>query len=157
IWSCNTTEIPLGTDVDFNDGVDDTPGSDSKPGNMVGPTFQGMDSLIKLDPNACWAETADPNHAGYTRGEVRLMSGGSCSQAYPSWESSPRVITVPLFDPAQVQSGRTTLKVNNLGVFFIESQKTRKDPVVARFLFFAKGTGSGPTSGSLVKKLKLVE
>jgi Flp pilus assembly protein TadG len=157
IWSCNTTEIPLGTDVDFNDGVDDTPGSDSKPGNMVGPTFQGMDSLIKLDPNACWAETADPNHAGYTRGEVRLMSGGSCSQAYPSWESSPRVITVPLFDPAQVQSGRTTLKFNNLGVFFIESQKTRKDPVVARFLFFAKGTGSGPTSGSLVKKLKLVE
>ncbi len=157
IWSCNTTEVPLATDVDFNDGIDDTEGSDSKPGNMVGPTYQGMDSLIKLDPNACWAEMPDSNHAGFTRGEVRTMQGKNCTGAYPGWESSPRVITVPLFDPAQIQSGRTKLQFSNLGVFFIEAQKTKKDPVVARFLFFAKGTGSGPTAGSLVKKLQLVE
>ena len=153
IWTCNTTEIALDTEFEF----DDTEGDDSKPGNMVGPTFQGMDSLINLDPNACWAETPDPNHAGYTRGEVRLKVGNSCTGDYPAWEGSARVITVPLFSPDQIQAGRTKLKFNNLGVFFIEEQKTRKDPVVARFLYFAKGTGSGPTAGSLIKKLRLVE
>jgi Flp pilus assembly protein TadG len=154
IATCNNAEITLATDYEFDDTEDS---ETSEPGNMVGPTFQGMQDLIGQDPDACWAEEADPNHAGYTRGEVRLMSGGSCSAAYPSWESSPRVITVPLFDPAQIQSGRTSLQFNNLGVFFIEEQEKRKDPIVARFLFFAKGTGSGPTEGSLVKKIRLVE
>jgi hypothetical protein len=83
--------------------------------------------------------------------------GGSCDQPYPGWKSSPRVAIVPLFDPAQMQSGRTKLRFNNLGVFFIEGQATKDDPVVARFLFYAKGTGAGPTQGSLTKQIRLVE
>ena len=30
---------------------------DSEPGNMVGPTKQGMDDLIDRDPNAYWDES----------------------------------------------------------------------------------------------------
>jgi hypothetical protein len=64
---------------------------------------------------------------------------------------------VPLFSPDQIQSGRTQLAFNNLGVFFIEGQATKDDPVVARFLYYARGTGAGPTQGSLVKLIRLVE
>ncbi len=54
-------------------------------------------------------------------------------------------------------TGRTTLSFSNLGVFFLEDGGTPQDPIVGRFLFFARGTGEGETSGSLIKKLKLVE
>jgi hypothetical protein len=125
---------------------------------MVGPTYQGMDSLIAQDPDACWAPVpgGDPNHPGYERGEVGKLVGGNCGP-YPGWEASPRVITVPLFDPAQIQPGRTSLRFNNLGVFFIEAQTLRKDPIIAHFLYFAKGTGEPAGGGPLIKKLRLVE
>jgi len=153
IWSCSTAEISL--TQDYNDYSTDA--ELNKPGNMVGPTFQGMDSLIKQDPDACWAPIDDPNHIGWKRGEVRKKVGNSCTAAYPGWEGSPRVITVPLFDPAQIQPGRTSLRFNNLGVFFIQEQKQRKDPVTANFLYFAKGTGAPGGGGPLIKKLRLVE
>lgn len=156
IWSCSQAEITLTQDyTDYS-----TDPELSKPGNMVGPTFQGMDSLIAQDPDACWADIPDPNHTGWTRGEVRKLVGGvggSCTGAYPGWEGSPRVITVPLFDPAQIQPGRTSLRFNNLGVFFIQAQNQRKDPVTANFLYFAKGTGEPGGGGALIKKLRLVE
>jgi hypothetical protein len=136
----------------------------NKPGNMIGPTNQGIDSLIAQDPHACWAEFPDTNtnHTGhtYTTGEVRKRSSqnGPCDQPYPGWENSPRTAMVPLFDPGQISSGRTTLNFNNLAVIFIEGQKTPHDPVTARFLYFAKSTGPlAPNTGSLIKKLQLVE
>ncbi len=155
IWNCSKATINLTTDYGYNDYVDlET----NKPGNMVGPTHDGMDSLIKQDPDACWFPLPDPNHPGYTRGEVRKKGGGgSCSAAYPGWEGSPRVITVPLFDPAQITSGRTSLRFNNLGVFFIQAKLNKKDPVTANFLYFAKGTGAPGSGGPLIKKLRLVE
>ena len=153
IANCAEAEIKLETEVDFDETLDS---ETSEPGNMVGPTFQGMTDLIAKDPTACWAETPS-SHIGYTSGEVRHMVGGSCTGEYRFWESSPRVITVPLFSPDQIQSGRTSLKFNNLAVFFIEEQVSKDDPVVARFLYFARGSGAGPAVGSLVKDLKLVE
>jgi Flp pilus assembly protein TadG len=154
ISHCNLTEVKLSTDVDFDSTLDV---ETSEPGNMVGPTFQGMQDLIAQDPDACWLEEDDSLHVGYKTGMVGLTRGGSCTPGYPGWESSPRVITVPLFSPSQIQSGRTKLAFNNLGVFFIEGQATKDDPVVARFLFYAKGTGAGPTQGSLTKQIRLVE
>jgi putative Flp pilus-assembly TadE/G-like protein len=153
INTCRPVEINLTSDYDF----DDTMGDDSKPGNMVGPTWQGMNDLINQDPDACWAEIPDPNHAGYVRGEVRKKQGNNCSLEYPGWQGSPRVITVPLFSPEQITSGRTKLKFNNLGVFFIQEQKNQKDPVTANFLYYAKGTGAPGSGGPLIKKLRLVE
>jgi hypothetical protein len=153
IWSCRNAEITLTQDYSNYS----TAAELSKPGNMVGPTFFGMDSLIAQDPDACWAEFPDPNHSGYVRGEVRKQVGGACTGQYLGWEGSPRVITMPLFDPAQIQAGRTSLRFNNLAVFFIEQQDKMKDPVTARFMFFAKGTGEPGGGGPLIKKLRLVE
>ena len=157
IVDCSGVEVSLNQDYSL-DPTADTSSYSSKPGNMIGPTKQGMDSLISLDPDACFAEFPDPNHVGYTRGEVRKKGGtGNCDTPYPAWESSPRVAVVPLFDPSQLQSGRTSLKFNNLALIFIEEQKGRHDPVVGRFLYFAKATKIGATTGPLVKKLRLVE
>jgi hypothetical protein len=89
---------------------------------------------------------------------VKKLVGGSCTGDYPGWESSPRVALVPLFDPNQIQNGRNSLSFNNLAVIFIEGQANAHAEVDARFLFFAKSTGPlAPMTGSLIKKLQLVE
>jgi hypothetical protein len=88
---------------------------DSEPGNMVGPTKQGMDDLIALDPTAYWDEA--------TNTVVSPM------------KPSPRVRAVPLFDPDYYFNGKrngrnASLKfVNYLG-FFIE--KMQGNEVVGR-------------------------
>ena len=158
IIGCNPAQINLTTDFNV-DGSADTSSYDNKPGNMIGPTKQGMDSLIALDPKACWAPSADPDHAGYTTGKVMLMSdAGTCTVDYPGWMSSPRVAIVPLFDPAQMQSGKTQLRFNNLALIFLDPQLNRQAPVAGHFLYFVRGTGpADPNTGSLVKQLKLVE
>jgi hypothetical protein len=148
----NTSET-VNQDADYLD----------KPGNMIGPTNQGMDALIAEDPLACWAEfpDANPEHIGsFTGGEVRkrASANGACDQPYPGWENSARVAMVPLFDPSQITSGRTTLTFNNLALIFIEGQDNAHAEVTARFLYYAKSTGPlAPTTGSLIKKLQLVE
>jgi hypothetical protein len=151
IGHCN----PVGVQVNDPQAADT-----SKPGNMVGPTFQGLQDLVAEDPLACWAEFPDPNHVGFTAGEVRkrTTANGPCDQAYPGWENSARTILVPLMDPSQIDNGRIkNLTFNNLALLFLEPQKNMSDPVVARFLYYAKGTAVGPTTGSLIKKLQLVE
>lgn len=76
-----------------------------EPGNMVGPTKQGMDDLIALDPDAYWDEATK-----------RVIS---------TKHPSPRVRAIPLFDPDYYFNGKmngrnASLKfVNYLG-FFIE-------------------------------------
>ena len=158
IANCNPVEVKLNVEYS-TDPMADTTSYDSENGNMIGPTKQGMDDLIAKDPQACWAEAPDPNHVGYLRGKVMKLSanGKNCNVEYPGWESSPRVALVPLFDPAQAGTGKTKLKFNNLAMIFIEDQKGRHDPVVARFLYFAKGTSEDTNAGSLVKTLRLVE
>ena len=158
IVGCNPAEINLTTDFNL-DGSADTSSYDNKPGNMIGPTKQGMDSLIALDPDACWAPSTDSLHAGYTTGSVMLKSpGGTCNVPYPGWMSSPRVAVVPLFDPAQMHSGKSQLRFNNLALIFIDPQLDRHAPVAGHFLYFVRGTSEpGPENGSLIKTLKLVE
>jgi len=72
-----------------------------EPGNMVGPTRQGVDALVAMDPTACWDGT-------------RIVSS-----AYPG-TSSPRVVKLPLYDPdLPPESGRNTIQVTGLASFFI--------------------------------------
>ena len=130
----------------------------NKPGNMIGPTNQGISALINQDPDACWATFPDTLHAGFMSGAVRKKVGGSCTGAYPDWQDSPRVALVPLFSPAQIDNGRNTLSFNNLALIFIEGQQNAHAEVDARFMYFAKSTGPlAPVTGSLIKKLQLVE
>lgn len=162
IVGCNPAAISLETDYNL-DGTADTSSYDNKPGNMIGPTKQGMDSLISLDPDACWAEFPSLEHPGYTTGAVRKRSipgdpNSSCTADYSGWLSSPRVAVVPLFDPNYFSTGRTALRFNNLALIFLEPQLDRHAPVAGRFIYFVRGAGEpGPETGSLIKTIKLVE
>ncbi|MBN2415493.1 hypothetical protein JXO52_06610 [bacterium] len=72
-----------------------------EPGNMTGPTVAGVQSLINLDPYAYWNGTTVVN------------------SHYPG-KSSPRIITIPLYDPALApESGKKTIEVKGLAAFFL--------------------------------------
>ena len=96
IANCNTTLMHPG-DL-FN----------PEPGNMVGPTKQGMDDLIAKDFGAYWD----------------TVNNRVASSMHPS----PRVVIIPLFDPYYYATGKAngrnaSLKfVNYLG-FFVEEMR----------------------------------
>jgi Flp pilus assembly protein TadG len=95
IANCNTTF------VHFGDAMT------QEPGNMVGPTTQGIDDLIAQDPYASWDNVKNEVHS--------------------SKNPSPRVFPIPLYDPDYYQwqkvNGRNaTLKMANWIGFFVESR-----------------------------------
>jgi Flp pilus assembly protein TadG len=103
IASCNGTVIEVGDTLQ------------TEPGNMVGPTKQGVEDLIALDPDAEW----DPATKTVTN---------SCAQAAtPCAARSPRIVAVPLFDPEVYEDGRQSGRVDltivkMLGFFIAEMQ-----------------------------------
>jgi Flp pilus assembly protein TadG len=107
-----------------------------EPGNMVGPTQQGVDYLISLDPNAHWENS------------------GVVDSAYPGF-SRPRIIKLPLYDPNIVpDSGRNTVTVIGLAAFFLEGVQGRD--VTGRFLAMITGGSQGNNGNSMLKGVKLV-
>lgn len=85
-----------------------------EPGNMVGPTFQGMEGLIAKDPGAYWDASTQT---------IRGSNFGT----------SPRMVPVPFFDPTlPPTSGRNWVTVTKIGVFFIE--EINGNEVVGRFV-----------------------
>ncbi|MDX1494479.1 MAG: pilus assembly protein TadG-related protein [Longimicrobiales bacterium] len=130
ICSCNNSLIDLDTEYMV------------EPGNMVGPTFQGVQQLIAQDPDAYWDD----------RSNTVVSSYGM---------DSPRIVTVALFDPGEINKpGRQYLRFNNFARIFIEEQESRRDPVTGRFLYYVRGAGSGArgqTTGSLVRVLQLIK
>jgi hypothetical protein len=129
ICSCNSSIIDLDTEYLI------------EPGNMVGPTFQGVGALISEDPDAYWDDATNSVVSSYGM-------------------DSPRVVTVALFDPGEIQQpGRQYIRFNNFARIFIEEQVDRQDPVTGRFLFYVPGIGTGregSTTGSLVRVLQLI-
>lgn len=129
ICTCNSSVIDLDTEYLI------------EPGNMVGPTYQGVQALIDRDPDAYWDESSNTLVSQYGM-------------------DSPRVVTVALFDPGEIQKpGRQYLRFNNFARIFIEEQPSRQDPVTGRFLYYARGVGqgrTGETTGSLVRALQLI-
>jgi Flp pilus assembly protein TadG len=115
-----------------------------EPGNMVGPTKQGMDDLIAKDPGAYWDEAAN-----------RVVS-----DKHPS----PRVVAIPLFDPDFYESGKhggrnaSFKAVNYLG-FFIEEM--RGNEVLGRITPIGglrRGAGFGPApEGAFPMVIRLVQ
>jgi hypothetical protein len=102
---------------------------DVEPGNMIGPTRQGMRDLIALDPNAEW----DPNMYGAGRGGVRggCMASGACAV-------SPRLVAIPVYDPDAYDAGRASgrIEINIVKVlgFFIEEMTPGHDNVVGGYI-----------------------
>lgn len=117
-----------------------------EPGNMVGPTKQGIEDLIALDPNAEWDRTC------------RCVVGSKFTPV----TDSPRVATIPLYDPdyyeRHQQTGRNVAfrVANYLGVF-VEGMDG--DEVIAR-ITPAPGFRSGDTNipnGMFLKTVRIVQ
>jgi Flp pilus assembly protein TadG len=78
----------------------------TEPGNMVGPTSQGVNDLLALDPNAIWS------------------NGGISGSTYPA-NSSPRIVPIGVIDIDNFLSQDPTgangvLRLVNIFGFFIE-------------------------------------
>ena len=114
-----------------------------EPGNMVGPTIDGIDDLLAQDPSAYW-------DTGYNR-------------VVTSKSPSPRVVAIPLYDPVYYDTGKLNgrtadLKVAQYMGFFIERRSGnsvygRITPITG---LFKGGIGPAPT-GAFPKAIRLVE
>ena len=114
-----------------------------EPGNMVGPTLDGVDDLLAQDPAAYWDSV-----------ENRVVS---------TMTPSPRVVGIPLYDPVYYetgkQNGRTAdIKVANYLGFFIERRSGnnvygRITPISG----LVKGNGGPTAANAFPKAIRLVE
>jgi hypothetical protein len=133
IANCNTNVIGVGQQYQVETG------------NMRGPTRQGIEDLIDLDPGAHWDVTAD----------------SVVGSAYQPWKASPRFVHLPLFDPTEpIDPGKKPIVFNNMTAFFVEEMDG--DDVIGRFLYasgIAGGNlpGGGQSIGPLIKFVRLVE
>lgn len=149
-WSCSPSELVL--------GVTDT----LEMGNMVGPSYTAIDSLMKTDNvDAHWVDSPSPGGKGTV---VNSKYGAN-------WLESGRVVKIALFDPNQLptlsarwkdKAAPHTIVLNNIAMLWLDGYGVKaagesQPPIVARFLYYASGTGGGPASGSLVKYLRLVQ
>lgn len=142
ICTCNTSRIDLFQPYDL------------EPGNMVGPTFQGVGELIAQDPTAYWEPSANGGRGGVARPNAASPNGWMQVGV-----ASPRVVKLALFDPTQITGpGMQSIEFNNFALMFLEAQPTPASPVRGRFMYFAGGESTGgPNQGSLVMYLRLVQ
>jgi len=112
-----------------------------EPGNMSGPTDQGVNYLVSQDPGAFWD----------------AQQGAVLGSNSPGF-SSPRIIKIPFYDSNDPpHSGRSTITVTGLGSFFLEGITSDGD-VIGRFMKItsAGNNKGGPGSGTIYK-IKLIE
>ena len=112
-----------------------------EPGNMVGPTGQGLECLIAMDPTAEW-------------------DGGSGTVINSAQATSPRIIKAPVFDPSlgvQVCHGVDCLTVTKIIVLFVEEHTG--DDVVGRFMSLVTEGVPDPdcSAGGFMYTVSLVE
>ncbi|HXG88818.1 MAG TPA: TadG family pilus assembly protein [Vicinamibacterales bacterium] len=132
IAQCNTSVIPIGAPMT------------TEPGNMVGPTTQGVNELVARDPGAYWDNGCD------------CVKGSAFAK-------SPRVAVIPVYDPVYYEEGKhnrrgASLRIANYLGFFIEGMqgsevKGRITPVGG---VFSAGAGPAP-AGAFPKVIRLVQ
>lgn len=109
-----------------------------EPGNMNGPTKDGVQNLIDEDPSAFWD------------------TGCGCMKS-PLGASSPRLIRIAFFDPRfPVESGRKYITVINVGGFFIESVQSNGD-VIGRYTLVPSLGGIPDPTCSFLNTVQLVQ
>jgi Putative Flp pilus-assembly TadE/G-like len=131
IANCNTTMMGWGDPLLM------------EPGNMVGPTNDGIDDLLAQDPGAYWDSVNN-----------RPVS---------TMNPSPRVVSIPVYDPVYYETGKKNgrtadLKVANYLGFFIERRSGnsvygRITPVSG----IVTGTGGPAPTAAFPKAIRLVE
>jgi hypothetical protein len=114
-----------------------------EPGNMTGPTTQGVEDLLAKDPGAYWDDVNDV--------------------VVSTFQPSPRIVVIPVFDPFVYedgrQHGRTDIQIANLLGFFIEDMVGNS--VLGRIVPMSgmirnDGGGSVP-NGAFLRAIRLVE
>jgi hypothetical protein len=115
-----------------------------EPGNMVGPTIQGIEALIARDPNAYWDTS--------TNRVANSAYGG---------QQSPRVFPIPLYDPPFYDSGKRNgriadLKVANWIGFFADH--VSGNAIYGRIIPIAGiRTGDPVPDGLSIRSIRLVK
>jgi Flp pilus assembly protein TadG len=154
----NPTEGPGGANYRDNIATCDPtiigPGSvlQVEPGNMVGPTNQGIRDLIALDPGASWNTTLNNGEGGIQGG---CMAAGTCG-------ISPRLVAIPVFNPdiydAGRASGRVDITIVKVLGFFIQGMVNGND-VLGYLTTYPSTPRSGTTNtpgASFVVSIALV-
>jgi len=106
ISGCNSTPIRLGTPYKLQTGI------------KAGPVFQGINDLVMRDPGARWDDA---------RGEV-------VGSSFADWMDSPRLIRVPLYDPAEMESKKNGVVFVKFAWVFLEPASGPGVPIVGRFV-----------------------
>ena len=90
-----------------------------EPGNMIGPTAQGMRAVYNQDPSAIWSNTYNAQTGLW--GEI---SGGCSPNCATPTGLSPRLRPLPLFDPqiydAGREAGRIDIVLTRFAGFFLD-------------------------------------
>ena len=131
IENCNTTIVDIGEFMT------------AEPGNMVGPTRQGIDALVDKDPGAYWDTVHD-----------RVVS---------NMHPSPRVALIPVFDPMFYATGKqqgrnADLVVANFIGVFVEGMQG--NDVIARVMpatGLINGAAGPAPAGAFPRAIRLVE
>ena len=123
IATCNGLPISIGDTLQ------------SENGNMIGPTSQGVQALIALDPTATW----DPA----TKSVIN-----SCAQATPACAAkSPRIVAIPIFDTDTYfntkRQGLPVFTIGNSRGFFMDQMQGND---VVGYLTTAPGLTTGTTA-----------
>jgi hypothetical protein len=136
IVGCNSRPIGPGTQLEPENG------------NMVGPTKQGIQDLIALDPTARWDVATKKVVGG-------CMAAGTCSR-------SPRLGAVAVFDPDAYSTtkanGNTLVTVTHVLGFWIESINAGGD-VLGYFCFYPAlktGTSALTLNSTFLRTIVLV-
>ncbi len=118
-----------------------------EPGNMVGPTSQGVQDLVAKDSGAYWEPLPGCN---CVKGSDPKFGG-----------MSPRIRPIPLYDPVFYENGKQTGRnadfkmVSFLGVFVVGMQGNE---LLARVHPISAETTSNPTTASsFAMAIRLVE
>jgi Flp pilus assembly protein TadG len=146
IEGCSAGSFKIGDTVDVS----------SEQGNMVGPTKQGVDTLISTDPGATW----DPTTQSITGSCAPGMCGDGLYHA-----ESPRIVPVALFNIdaflAAAPTGKSTVPITNIMGFFVEgvSNPSGGANVTGRLVAvpgLTEGAGSVTETASFLRTVLLV-
>lgn len=112
-----------------------------EPGNMEGPTQQGVNYLISQDPGAYWNPSLQ----------------AVVNSNFPGF-SSPRILKIPFFDPDfPPLHGRDEVTVAGLGAFFLEGVSITGE-VRGRFIkITTEGTNQAGPGAGMLYKVKLLQ
>jgi hypothetical protein len=108
---------------------------------------QGVQALVDADQNASWnSGTRQPNP----------------SPSFPDWRSSPRLITVGLFDPNAIRNDGSpdqidpSVTFNNFARIWLDGVSSSGE-ISAHFLGAGPGGTADENGGMLLSTLRLVE